>query len=395
MNMVMNFRFAAFLSIGAVALASCGANAAGDSSAANSPIVTRPSSEAKASDVFAIEEKGSFAEPWAMAFEPGTGNLLITEKKGTLKLRRANGTVIVVSGAPGDVSYGGQGGFADVAFAPDYPRTHTIYLSWVTQDESRKRFGVVGRGRLFCSASDCAIDGLEVIWRQAPALQTFGQFALRLAFSPDAKYLFVASGDLARGTPAQDTTNNLGSIVRLNLDGTPAAGNPLADQPGAAADVWSWGHRNQLGLKFDPAGRLWDVEHGPAGGDELNLVEPGKNYGWPLVSNGDDYSGTPIPRHATRPDLAAPALSWNPVIAPGDFIFCSGALFPQWRGQALIAGLKTQTIVRVSFNGVRPSEATRYSMGARIREIAEGPDGAIWVLTDGNDGRLLRLTPKA
>ena len=370
-------------------LASCNSGYSGETS-------TRSAGEAEddaANPPFEATRVETFSEPWAMAFEPGTGRLFVTEKQGALKFLDPGGHVGNVRGVP-KVAYGGQGGFADIAFSPDYTTSRELYLSWAAPDEGGARRGVVGRGKLVCSEDDCALHGLAPIWRQSLAIDSPGQFALRLVFSPNGKYLFVSSGDRMKGETAQDTANNLGSIVRLNLDGTPAEGNPLAGKPGGAPDMWSWGHRNPLGLKFDAEGRLWDLEHGPAGDDELNLVERGKNYGWPLVSDGDNYDGSPIPRSSTRPDLAAPAISWNPVIAPGDFIFYSGPLFPRWRGDALIAGLRTQALIRVSFDGVKPTEAARYDMGMRVREIAQGPDGAIWVLGDGSDGQLLKLTPK-
>ncbi|WEK47633.1 MAG: PQQ-dependent sugar dehydrogenase [Candidatus Andeanibacterium colombiense] len=385
------FRKIAILASAAVYLASCNSAYSGDNSAA----AATPGADNSAAAAFDIAEKGSFEEPWALAFEPGTGNLFVTEKKGAIKFLTPSGALGEVSGIPA-VSYGGQGGFADIAFAPDYTTSHTIYISWVQAGEGDTRRGAVGRGKLECSsATACSIVGLKEIWHQGPALSSFGQFALRLAFSPDAKYLFVASGDLAKGAPAQDLSNNLGKTIRLNLDGTPAAGNPFAGQEGKAPDIWSYGHRNPLGFKFDEQGRLWDMEHGPAGGDELNLVEPGKNYGWPLVSNGDNYDGTPIPRNSTRPDLAQPAISWNPVIAPGDFIFYSGELFPEWRGNALIAGLKTQSLVRVRIDGNTGTEVQRIKFTQRLRDVVQGPDGAIWVVGDGPGGKLLKLTPKS
>ncbi|MBO9600901.1 MAG: PQQ-dependent sugar dehydrogenase [Novosphingobium sp.] len=385
------FRKIAILATGVFYLASCNSAYSGD----NSAPVNAPGAVTAAETAFEVQQMGSFDEPWAMAFEPGTGNLFVTEKKGAIEFLTPSGALGKVSGVP-TVSYGGQGGFADIAFAPDYTTSHTVYLSWVQAAENDTRRGVVGLAKLECSsATTCALTGLRQIWHQNPALSTFGQFALRLAFSPDGKYLFVASGEMAKGTPAQDLSNNLGKTVRLNLDGTPAAGNPFAGQEGKAPDIWSYGHRNPLGLKFDAQGRLWDVEHGPAGGDELNLVEPGKNYGWPLVSNGDNYDGTPIPRNSTRPDLAAPAISWNPVIAPGDFIFYSGELFPDWRGNALIAGLKTQSLVRVRIDGDKGIEQQRIKFSQRLREVAQGPDGAIWVVGDGPGAKLLKLTPKS
>jgi glucose/arabinose dehydrogenase len=233
---------------------------------------------------------------------------------------------------------------------------------------------------------------LKVIWRQTPAYDTFGQFALRITFSPDGKHMFVSSGDLVKADPAQDLSTNLGKIVRLNLDGTAAAGNPFATKGSPSDQVWTYGHRNPLGLKFDLDGQLWDIEHGPAGGDEINRLEAGDNYGWPVVSNGDNYNGTPIERHWTHPEFHAPAIWWNPVIAPGDFIFYSGKLWPEWKGQAIIAGLKTQAIIRVALAGDHGTEVARYDMGKRMRDVAEAPDGSLYAIEDGNGGRLLHLT---
>ena len=373
------------LSLPLLVIASCGSAQSGDSAAKAAPAATAAP--------FKVAAMGTFAEPWAIALEPGTGRIFITEKAGTMKVvDPKSGQSGSVTGTP-KVSYGGQGGFADVTFAPDYARSHTIYLSWVKDDGSGKRYGVVGRGKLNCpQLTNCAVDGLTEIWRQQPALDTFGQFALRMVFSPDGKYLFVSSGDMAKGDPAQDNSNNLGTIVRLNPDGTAAAGNPFAGKPSPTNQIWTFGHRNPLGLKFDSRGQLWDLEHGPMGGDEINKLVPGDNYGWPVVSNGDNYNGTPIPRHSTHPEFHAPAISWNPVIAPGDMIFYSGKLWPEWKGQAIIAGLKTQAIIRVSLSDDHGTEEARYDMGHRIRGLTEAADGSLYVIEDGKDGRLLHLT---
>src|SRR5690606_24225402 len=195
--------------------------------------------------------------------------------------------------------------------------------------------------------------------------------------------------------PAQDLQSNLGKIVRLRDDGSVPGDNPFAERGGVAAEIWSLGHRNPLGLAFDAQGRLWNVEMGPRGGDELNLVRRGANYGYPLVSEGNHYSGRSIPDHATRPDLASPAMAWNPVISPSSLMFYDGDEFPDWRGSAFIGGLSSQSLVRVVFDGERAREAERFAMGQRIREVEQGPDGAIWVLEDcrrGSAGRLLRLS---
>ena len=344
------------------------------------------------------QDYGTFDEPWAAEFAPGTEKLFITERGGTIKfVDTANGTQGTVTGAP-EVDYGGQGGLGDIAFLPSESSSsldrRTIYLSWAEAGEGDTRGAVVGRGTLECAQTNaCAIEGLEVIWRQAPKVTGRGHYSHRLAFSPDERYLFVASGDRQKMQPAQDTSNNLGSIVRLNLDGSTAAGNPLAGEGGISAQLWSWGHRNILGLQFDGQGRLWDLEHGPAGGDELNLVQSGGNYGWPEVSGGDHYDGKPIPRNSTRDDFIKPAVNWTPVIAPGDFIFYSGDHIAGWKGAAGIVAMKPSALVVVTINGESARETQRIPFEKRLREIVQGPDGAIWVLEDKENGRLLKLTP--
>lgn len=369
------------LSLAALAIASCGSEAVGESprTASGKP--------------FTVTEKGRFDEPWAIAFEPGTGNLFITQKQGKIVFLTEEGQRGTVSGVP-SVAYGGQGGLGDFVFAPDYASSKAVYLSWAEAGDGDTRGAAVGRATLSCAQpTSCALDDLKVIWRQTPKVTGRGHYSHRIAFSPDGTKLFIASGERQKMQPAQDMNTNLGKVLRLELDGTPAPGNPFADRGSPANQIWSYGHRNILGLAFDAQGRLWDLEHGPAGGDELNLVKPGANYGWPLVSDGDHYSGEPIPRNSTRPDLAAPAISWNPVIAPGNFIFYSGNAFPEWKGDLLTPGLKTQSLVRVRIEGETAKEVARYDMGGRMRAIAQGPDGAIWLIGDEANAPLLKLTP--
>lgn len=376
-----------------IALASCASATPGEKADA-----------ASADGDFRTQVVAQFDEPWAMDFDEGTGILLVTERKGTMKLRTPDGMIGQVSGLP-KVAYGGQGGLGDVVFAPGQTAAgasldgRTIYLSWAEAGDADTRGAVLGRGTLACTTPlACSLQGLKVIWRQQPKVTGQGHYSHRIAFSPDGKYLFLSSGERQKFTPAQDLSTNLGKVLRLNLDGTPAAGNPFAAKGSPGDQIWSYGHRNLLGLAFDAQGRLWDMEHGPKGGDEINLIKPGRNYGWPLVSNGDNYDGTPIPRHATRPDLTAPAISWNPVIAPGDFIFYSGKAFPTWQGQALVGGMNPNVLVRVAFDGEKAREVSRIPVEHRIRELEQGPDGAVWILEDGKEdgaSRLLRLTPAA
>ncbi|MBS7668444.1 PQQ-dependent sugar dehydrogenase [Croceicoccus sp. 1NDH52] len=381
----------------AAALASCGmpSTASDGGQAVENAVQLEPG---PADDAFVIEDMGTFDEPWAMAFAAGTDMVLLTQKAGTVVgLDTKTGARITVGGVP-EVAYGGQGGLGDIAFLPsessDTLDGRTIYLSYAEPGEGDTRGAAAGRGTLSCeTATNCTITGFDVFWRQ-PKVTGRGHYSHRFAFSPDGEYLFISSGDRQKMDPAQDTSNVIGTVVRLLLDGTPAPGNPLADKDGDPA-IWSWGHRNLLGLEFDADGQLWDIEHGPRGGDELNKVEPGQNYGWPVVSNGIHYNGDPIPDHATRPEFTAPAISWDPVIAPGGMLFYSGKLFPSLEGHALVAGLSTQAIIDIAMDGEKPVEAARYEFDNRLRAIEEAPDGAIWVAEDGSGAKLWRLTPKS
>ena len=330
-------------------------------------------------------------EPWAMVFLPD-GRLLVTQKGGSLRLvDPVSGQMGTISGVPA-VAHGGQGGLGDVILHPQFAGNRRIYLSHV--ERSGSSYGaVVLRARLSLDgAGGGHLDSIERIWEQVPKVSGQGHFSHRLAFDPAGK-LWITSGDRQKFDPAQDMSTNLGKIVRLNDDGSVPADNPFVAQGGVAAQVWSLGHRNPLGIAFDAGGRMWSHEMGPEGGDELNLVLRGRNYGWPLVSNGNHYGGAPIPDHDTRPDLEAPKTWWTPVIAPAGMIIYSGRLFPTFEGDAFIGGLASQALVRVRFNGTAAEEYRRYPMGRRIREVEQGPDGAIWLLEDGAGGRLLKLTP--
>ncbi len=345
----------------------------------------------KAEGAFAITELGTYAEPWAMAFAPGTAMLFITERAGTVKMEDlATGKIGTITGVP-KVDYGGQGGLGDIAFLPSETaptiKDRTIYLSWAEAGPNDTRGAAVGRGTLKCWVADeCEISGMEVIWRQTPKVTDRGHYSHRLAFSPDGKHLYIASGDRQKMQPAQDPKSDLGKIIRLPIDAT--------GKPSGPAERYTLGHRNILALAFAPDGRLWDLEHGPAGGDELNLVRQGANYGWPLVSEGRHYGGEFIPHHDTRPDLAAPALYWNPVIAPGGMIFYSGKMWPEWQGQLLIGAMDPTALVRVRIDGEKAREEARYPMDKRIRAVAQAPDGSLYVLEDGKSARLLRLSRK-
>ena len=351
-----------------------------------------PVNDAPPATRFTSSEVARFDEPWAMTFLPD-GRLLVTEKRGRLALVARDGAVSEIRGAP-EVAYGGQGGLGDVILHPRFAENGAVYLSWAEGGQRNLRGAAVGRARLVLDDEGGGrLEGLRVIWRQEPKVTGEGHYGHRLAFGPDG-HLFITSGERQKMSPAQDMEANLGKIVRLNDDGSVPDDNPFAARGGVTAQIWTLGHRNPLGIAFDADGRLWAHEMGPRGGDELNLIERGENYGWPEVSNGMHYDGRPIPDHATAPRFNAPEVSWTPVISPAGFVIYDGDAFAAWRGDGFIGGLSSQALIRVTFDGDRAREAERWEMGARIREVEQGPDGALWVLEDGSGARLLRLTPE-
>jgi aldose sugar dehydrogenase len=341
-------------------------------------------------EVFQITTVANFDRPWAMTFLPD-GRLLVTEKPGSLKLvELEGGEVTEVTGVP-SVAYGGQGGFGDVVLHPEFAESSRVYISFAEAGEGG-RGAAVARATFRESDGAASLDDVEVIWRQSPKVSGEGHYAHRMAFGDGM--LFITSGDRQKLDPAQDLQQTLGKIVRLHDDGRVPSDNPFASEGGVAAEVWTLGHRNPLGIAFDTGGRLWAHEMGPRGGDELNLVERGNNYGWPEVSEGIHYDMRDIPDHDTRPEFTPPVASWTPVISPSGFIFYGGDLFVRYRGNGFFGGLSSEALIRVQFDGTKAREVERFPMGTRIREVEEGPDGALYLLEDGGNGRLMRLAPK-
>jgi glucose/arabinose dehydrogenase len=372
---------------------------------------------------FNITKVASLDLPWRIAFLPD-GRMLVTEKVGRLQLVTPQGAKTEIKGVPASY-FEGQNGMLGVFLSPHYARDHNVYLTYVAPGDYGGGLAM-GRGQLVLEGDQARLDNFQVLWRQMPTGKG-GQAGAQIAFSPDGKTLFLSVGDRQRFTPAQDPDQPVGKILRLTLDGKPAPGNPWAGKVGAPtislidpatdteaaktapvvstytfpgpnltpAETWSTGHRTPYGLAFAPDGRLWELEHGPRGGDELNLIQRGKNYGWPLVSYGMNYNGVPIPSPDTRPDLAKPVIYWVPVIAPGNLMFYKGSMFPQWNGSALISGLVSMGIIRVTFDSKGGATAVqRWSIGKRIRDVEEAPDGSLWLLEDAQPGGLFRLTPK-
>lgn len=338
---------------------------------------------------FATAEVARFDAPWAMEFLPGSGapltNMaLVTDKGGTLWLIDVGtGEKRQVSGVP-SVKVAGQGGLGDVVAHPDFAGNQRIYLSYAEAGSGGTSGAAIGYGRLVMGEGQPRLEGFKVIWRQEPKVTGNGHFAHRIAFAPDGT-MFVTSGDRQKMEPAQDRNSDLGKIIHMTAEGQRIGGR-----------FYTMGHRNALGIAFAPDGRLWSIEMGPQGGDELNLIVEGRNYGWPEVSYGSHYRGAAIPDEHESRGFEEPKVWWNPAISPGGMLIYTGDMFPQWQGDALIGGLSGQNFVRVDLDGDNARKADDWDMSARIRAVDQGPDGAVYLLEDGRapgQGRLLRLTP--
>ena len=356
-----------------------------------------------------MEKLAALNEPWSLAFLPD-GRLLITEKPGTLRIYENGKLSEPISGLP-KIEYYKQGGLLDVKADPNFAQNNYIYIYYsekaetqpnITKDPGDPRFGAfndstdvtlkggaVARGRL----QGNTLTDVKVIWRQFPKTIGRGHFGGKLAFAADGK-LFITSGDRQRFEPAQSLGGNLGKIIRINSDGSIPADNPYAKNKAARPDIWSIGHRNPLGAAINPSTKqLWIHEMGPAHGDELNIPAAGKNYGWPLVSNGNNYDGSKIPDHETAPRFAAPVFYWHPAISPSGFTFYNGSLFKDWDGNALIGSFNSEAIVRLTIKNNKVTAEERIWVNRRVRDITQAPDGSVWLVTDYKEGGLYRLSP--
>ena len=372
---------------------------------------------------FTLTQVATFNLPWRLAFLPD-GRMLVTEKVGPVWLVTPKGEKFPVANVP-KVLYGGQGGMLGIYLSPNYATDRYVYLTYSEPQEVGGSSLALARAKLGLTATGASLDNLQVIWRDGAGGKG-GQFGGAVAFSPDKKFLFLTVGERQRMTPAQDPNSPLGKVLRLTLDGKPAPGNPGAGKTGAASvpiidpprdtvaaktapvlrsytfpggnktpsETWSSGHRTPYGLAFAPDGKLWEMEHGPKGGDELNLILPTKNYGWPEVCYCANYNDVPNPSHDTRPEFEKPKLYWNPVVAPGNLTFYKGAMFPAWQGSALIGGMASKTLNRVVIKGDTATAAERWNVDKRIRDVAVAPDGSLWLLEDANPGGMYHVTRK-
>ncbi len=330
--------------------------------------------------------------PWSLAFLPD-GAMLITERPGRLRLLRDGRLSPPLAGVP-EVAAQGQGGLLDVALPPGFSRNRYVYLSYAESDGKRSGTAV-GRGRL--SDDGRALEDFRVLFRQAPKLSTGVHYGARLVFDGRG-YLYISLGENYQRMAAQDLDKLQGKIVRLREDGSVPPDNPYAGKPGARAEIWSYGHRNPQGLALHPrTGQLWESEHGPRGGDEVNLVKRGANYGWPLATYGIDYSGRPIPeaRGGEAPGTEQPLYWWKQSPAISGMAFYDADRFPAWRSSLFLGALADRDLIRLTLDGdkVVAEERLLGERSSRIRDVRQGPDGYVYVLTDASPGELLRVAP--
>jgi glucose/arabinose dehydrogenase len=325
--------------------------------------------------------------PWGLAFLPD-GRMLVTERSGRLRIVAKDGTLSEpIKGVP-EVFAQGQGGLFGITLDPNFAANKLIYFAYAEPGEGGPGTAVA-RGKLGADS----LDDVEVIFRQKPKVDGGLHFGGRVVFAPDGK-LFVTLGERFKFDPAQDLASHLGKIVRINPDGSVPDDNPFVGQDGKLPEIWSYGHRNAQGAAIHPdTGKLWENEFGPLGGDELNIPEAGKNYGWPVVSWGKHYDGKEIPKPPTHPEFADAIAHWTPVISPSGMTFYTADTFPEWKGNLLIAGLSSEAIVRLTLDGEKVTGEERIPMGVRIRDVVQGPDGAVYALVDDHKGKILRLTP--
>jgi glucose/arabinose dehydrogenase len=331
--------------------------------------------------------------PWGMAFLPD-GRILVTERPGRMRIVTRDGQVSPpLDGVP-EVWAAGQGGLLDVALDKSFSDNRAIYVCFAERIKGGGRTAVA-RATL-TDANPARLDDVKVIFRQEGPLSTGNHYGCRIAQAPD-RNLFVTLGEhFFTRDEAQNLSNHLGKIVRIAPDGSVPNDNPFVGRDNARPEIWSYGHRNPQGLAFNPAsGQLWEIEHGPKGGDEVNIIGKGKNYGWPVIGYGIDYNGTRIHESTSKDGMEQPVKYWVPSIAPSGMAFYNGALFPKWKGDLFAGALAGQMLVRLTLDGdkVTGEERLLQNLNERIRDVRQGPDGALWLLTDNSAGRILRISP--
>lgn len=390
----------------ALALIACGATPA----QSNGPVETRAAEGRNQTPAFAGQTRApqpatlskvrvetvatGLQQPWAVEVLPD-GRMIVTEKAGRLRAVMPDGRVLApIAGVPA-VEATGQGGLLDVAVKPAGAGAWTLCLSYAEPRGEGRTGTAVACGRA-TGAENLTLDGLRTVWRQEPAIQSRGHFGSRIVFTGD-NAMYISTGDRMRAESrmnAQRRDGTIGKVVRVTLDGAAPADNPFAAEGGPAAQIWSLGHRNIQSAALRADGSLWTVEHGARGGDELNKPLAGRNYGWPVITYGVEYSGSPVGEGLTaREGFEQPVYYWDPVIAPSGMVFHSGKLFTNWRDNALIGGLASNSLTRLVFEGDRVVAEERIVIDGRVRDVAEGPDGAVYLAIDAADGKILKLTP--
>jgi glucose/arabinose dehydrogenase len=328
--------------------------------------------------------------PWGFAFLPDN-RFLVTERPGRLRIVAADGSLSApLTGVP-EVAARGQGGLLDVTLHPDFARNQLVFLSFAEDGEGGTSGTAVARGRL----TRTGLEDVRVIYRQAPKVRSGGHYGSRIVFRPDGT-LFITQGDRQNQRPlVQDLSTGIGKIMRVNQDGTIPADNPFVGREGVKPEIWSYGHRNAQAAALDPSGNLWTVEHGARGGDELNHPEAGRNYGWPVITYGVDYSGIRIGEGTAKEGMEQPVYYWDPVIAPSGMTFYTGDAFPAWKGSILIGSMSPGALVRLVMRDGKVVSEERYLVrgGRRVRDVQQGPDGLVYVVTDEDAGELVRIRP--
>lgn len=356
--------------------------------AAQAPIEQVESVLTKAGPIAVVKYATGLEHPWAMAFLPD-GRMLVTERPGRLRIVEQDGTLSDPLGGTPEVFAHGQGGLLDVALDPNFKDNRLVYLSYAKPGPDGAAATALGRGEL----AEGRLENFRDIFVQEPWIHGPNHFGNRIVFSPDGN-IFLALGERFQFEPAQDLSNHLGKIVRINPDGSIPHSNPFVNRENAEPAIWSYGHRNIEAAAIDPkTGKLWIAEMGPLGGDELNQPEAGKNYGWPVVSWGMHYDGREIPDPPTRPEFADAVKQWTPVISPSGMIFYTGDKFEAWKGSTFIGGLSAQQLVRVKIEGEQVTEEERIPLPGRIRDVEQGPDGMIYLAVDRKDGVVWKIKP--
>jgi glucose/arabinose dehydrogenase len=364
--------------------------ACGPGTVGNAPHSTQPESTPNVVKVEVVAK--GLEHPWGLDFLPD-GRMIVTQRGGPINIVTKDGRVSrPLVGAP-EVQTGGQGGMLDVAVDPDFAKNHRIFISYAEPGVNSEA-GLAGTAVASATLTDSTLEHLRVIYQRKPKVRSSAHFGSRIVFRGDGT-LFITNGEgFSYREKSQDLMSDMGKVVRINIDGTIPNDNPFVGRSDARPEIWSYGHRNPQGAAMDPTtGRFWTIEHGARGGDELNHPEPGKNYGWPVITYGRDYNGSRIGVGQTKDGMEQPVFYWDPVIAPSGFAIYTGDKFPEWKGNFFVGSMTPGALVRLEMSNGEVVKETRYlgELHERIRDVVQGPDGYLYLLTDSGMGRILRV----